>query len=80
MSPTPRQMIEWTAPPVFDYATYYNYFLFYATIGLVFATIQPLVLPIAFLYFLIDSFLKKYCLMYIFVTKVESDGAFWRVR
>lgn len=80
MSPTPRQMIEWTAPPAFDYASYYNYFLFYTTIALVFATIQPLVLPIAFLYFLIDSFLKKYCLMYIFVTRVESDGAFWRVR
>lgn len=80
MSPTPRQMIEWTAPPVFDYANYYNYFLFYSTIALVFATVQPLVLPIAFLYFLVDSFLKKYCLMYIFVTKVESNGAFWRVR
>lgn len=79
MSPTPRQMIEWTAPPAFDYASYYNYFLFYATIALVFASIQPLVLPIAFLYFLVDSVLKKYCLMYIFATKVESNGAFWRV-
>lgn len=78
-SPTPRQMIEWTAPPAFEYATYYNYFLFYATIGLVFSTIQPIVLPIAFIYFLVDSFLKKYCLMYIFVTKVESDGSFWRL-
>lgn len=73
-------MIEWTAPPAFDYASYYNYFLFYSTIALVFSTVQPIVLPIAFLYFLIDSFLKKYCLMYIYVTKVESDGAFWRVR
>ncbi|KAG0640851.1 hypothetical protein HOY80DRAFT_1040774 [Tuber brumale] len=78
MSPTPREKIEWTAPPPFDYATYYNYFLFYATIALGFSTIQPLVLPVAFLYFLIDSFLKKYLLMYIFVTKVESGGAFWR--
>ncbi|KAH0562242.1 hypothetical protein GP486_003065 [Trichoglossum hirsutum] len=25
MSPTPRQLIEWTAPPPFDYASYYNY-------------------------------------------------------
>jgi len=25
MSPTPREKIEWTAPPPFDYATYYNY-------------------------------------------------------
>lgn len=24
-SPTTRQRIEWTAPPYFDYATYYNY-------------------------------------------------------
>jgi len=53
--------------------------LFYATIALAFSTIQPLVLPVAFFYFFIDSFLKKYLLMYIFVTKVESGGAFWRV-
>jgi hypothetical protein len=25
LSPTPRQRIEWTAPPPFEYATYYNY-------------------------------------------------------
>ena len=25
LSPTPRQIIEHTAPPTFDYATYYNY-------------------------------------------------------
>lgn len=35
-------------------------------------------LPVAFFYFLVDSFLKKYSLMYIFVTKVESGGTFWR--
>lgn len=25
MAPTTRERIEWTAPPFFDYATYYNY-------------------------------------------------------
>jgi hypothetical protein len=25
MNPTPRQLIDWTAPPPFDYASYYNY-------------------------------------------------------
>lgn len=25
LSPTPRQKIEWTAPPTFEFATYYNY-------------------------------------------------------
>jgi hypothetical protein len=83
MSPTPRQLIEWTAPPPFDYASYYNYvgdefkllsrglgdtnleqqFLFYATVALCFATLQPIVLPVTALYFALDSWLKKYLLM-----------------
>ncbi|KAF2968568.1 hypothetical protein GQX73_g4964 [Xylaria multiplex] len=54
-SPTPREMIELTAPPTFDYASYYNYFLFYSTVALCFGGLQPLVLPAAALYFSIDS-------------------------
>jgi calcium permeable stress-gated cation channel len=79
MSPTPRQNIEWTAPPPFDYASYYNYFLFYATVALCFATLQPIVLPVTAFYFALDSWLKKYLLMYVFVTKTESGGQMWRV-
>ncbi len=78
-NPTPRQLIELTAPPAFDYASYYNYFLFYSTVALCFAGIQPLVLPAAALYFAVDVWLKKYLLLYIFVTKTESGGLFWRV-
>jgi len=78
-SPTPRELIELTAPPPFDYASYYNYFLFYATIGLCYSGIQPLVLPAAALYFVIDSLLKKYLLLYVFVTKNESGGMYWPV-
>jgi hypothetical protein len=37
------------------------------------------VLPVAFIYFLVDSLLKKYTLMYVFVSKVEGGGAFWRL-
>ncbi|KZF21141.1 putative DUF221 domain protein [Xylona heveae TC161] len=79
LSPTPRQLIEWTAPPAFDYASYYNYFLFYATIALCFATLQPIILPVTALYFGIDAWLKKYLLLYVFITKTESGGQFWRV-
>ncbi|KAI9798185.1 MAG: hypothetical protein M1833_004934 [Piccolia ochrophora] len=79
MHPTARQLIEWTAPPPFDYASYYNYFLFYATVALCFATLQPLVLVATALYFVLDSWLKKYLLMYVFVTKNESNGQFWRM-
>lgn len=79
MAPTPRQSIEWTAPPPFDYASYYNFFLFYATVALSFATLQPLVLPVTALYFALDAWLKKYLLLYVFITKTESGGQFWRV-
>ncbi|QSZ29884.1 hypothetical protein DSL72_004402 [Monilinia vaccinii-corymbosi] len=78
-SPTPREMIELTAPPAFDYASYYNYFLFYSTVTLCFGTIQPLVIPAAAMYFSLDVFLKKYLLLYIFITKTESGGMFWRM-
>ncbi|KIW08492.1 uncharacterized protein PV09_01387 [Verruconis gallopava] len=79
LSPTPRQLIQYTAPQPFDYASYYNYFLFYATVALCFAAFQPLVLPITALYFVLDSWLKKYLILYVFVTKNESGGQFWRV-
>ncbi|KAJ3561886.1 hypothetical protein NPX13_g8772 [Xylaria arbuscula] len=78
-SPTPRERIELSAPPPFDYAAYYNNFLFYTTIALVFAPFQPLVLPVTALYFALDVFTKSYLLLYVFVTKHESGGAFWRV-
>lgn len=77
--PTPRQKIEWTAPPPFEYAVYYNYFLFYATVALAFVTLQPLVLPITAFYFAVDYWVKKYLLLYIFVTKYESGGQHWRI-
>ncbi|CAL3963887.1 unnamed protein product [Diplocarpon coronariae] len=78
-NPTPREMIELTAPPAFDYASYYNYFLFYSTVTLCFATIQPLAIPACALYFALDVYLKKYLLLYIFITKTESGGMFWRM-
>ncbi|KAI0407704.1 hypothetical protein F4802DRAFT_605499 [Xylaria palmicola] len=79
LSPTPRERIELSAPPPFDYASYYNNFLFYSTIALVFAPFQPLVLPVTAFYFTLDTFTKSYLLLYVFVTKHESGGAFWRV-
>ena len=79
MSPTPRQWIEWSAPPVMDYAIYYNYFLFYSTVALCFITIQPLVVPITVFFFIIDYWLKKYLLLYVLITKNESGGIFWKI-
>ena len=77
-SPTPRELIELTAPQPFAYAEYYNYFLFYAAVALCFGALQPLTLLITALYFCLDAFAKKYMILYIFITKYESGGMFWR--
>lgn len=78
MAPTPRQYIEWTAPQQFAYAAYYNYFLFYMAVSISFATLQPIILLCTALYFSMDAVLKKYLLMYVFVTKTESGGQIWK--
>ncbi|CAG8971712.1 hypothetical protein HYALB_00003180 [Hymenoscyphus albidus] len=78
-SPTPREIIELTAPPAFDYASYYNFFLFYSTVALCYGVIQPLSLIACAFYFSLDLYLKKYLLLYIFITKTESGGMFWRM-
>ena len=79
LNPTPRELIKRTAPPPFDYASYYNYFLFYSTVALCFASLQPLTLAVTAFYFSIDASMKKYLLMYVFCTKHESGGLYWRV-
>lgn len=79
MSPTPRELIELSAPQEFEYADYYNNFLFVATVGLCFATLQPIILPVTAFYLTIECWWKKYMLQYIFFTKIESGGAFWRM-
>jgi hypothetical protein len=63
LNPTPRDLIKRTAPPPFDYANYYNYFLFYSTVALCFAPLQPITLVIVAIYFTLDSWMKKYLLM-----------------
>lgn len=65
LSPTPRELKELSSPPPFDYASYYNNFLFYTTIALVFAPFQPLVLPVTALYFTLDVVSKSYLLLYV---------------
>ncbi|KAF2262478.1 DUF221-domain-containing protein [Lojkania enalia] len=79
LNPTPRELIKRTAPPPFDYASYYNYFLFYSTVTLCFAHLQPITLVVTGIYFALDASMKKYLLMYVFCTKNESGGVYWRV-
>jgi hypothetical protein len=78
-SPTPRELIELSAPQPFPYAEYYNNYLFVATVGLSMGTLQPIILPVTAFYVAMDYIFKKYLLQYVFITKTESGGRFWKL-
>lgn len=76
---TPRDIREWTQPPDFEYAIYYANILFMATVALVFAPLAPLVVLAGAIVFWIGSWVYKYQLMFVFITKVESGGRLWNM-
>ncbi|KAJ7244147.1 hypothetical protein B0H12DRAFT_1236191 [Mycena haematopus] len=76
---TPRDIREWTQPPRFEYAIYYSNLLFMAAVGLIFAPLVPLVSLAAAIVFWISSWVYKYQLMFVFITKVETGGRLWNV-
>ncbi|TFK23149.1 DUF221-domain-containing protein [Coprinopsis marcescibilis] len=76
---TPRDIREWTQPPDFQYAVYYSNLLFMAAVGLVFAPLAPLVAVAACIVFWMGSWVYKYQLMFLYISKVESGGRLWNV-
>ncbi|KAJ1025085.1 hypothetical protein NDA18_004369 [Ustilago nuda] len=75
---TPRDVREYTKPPVFDYWIYYANFLFMAAVAMIYAPLAPLVVIFSAVVFWANSFIYKYQLMYVFVTKHETGGMLWR--
>jgi len=76
---TPRDIREWTQPPEFQYAIYYSNILFMGAVGLVFAPLAPLVVVAAAVVLWMGSWVYKYQLMFVFISKVESGGRVWNV-
>jgi hypothetical protein len=76
---TPRDIREWTQPPDFQYAIYYSNILFMGAVGMVFAPLAPLVALAAAIVFWLSSWVYKYQLMFVFVSKVETGGRLWNV-
>lgn len=79
MGRTPRDIRDWTQPPMFPYAVYYSNILFMAAVGLVFAPLAPLVAVAACIVFWLGSVVYKYQLMFVYVSRVESGGRLWNV-
>ncbi|TFY53935.1 hypothetical protein EVG20_g9911, partial [Dentipellis fragilis] len=77
MGRTPRDIREWTQPPEFQYSIFYSNILFMCAVGLVFAPLAPLVAVAATIVLWISSWVYKYQLMFVFISKVETGGRMW---
>lgn len=76
---TPREIREWTQPPEFEYGVYYSNMLFMSTVAIVFAPLAPLVPVAGAVVFWVSSWVYKYQLMFVFVSRVETGGRLWNV-
>ncbi|RHZ87104.1 hypothetical protein Glove_40g12 [Diversispora epigaea] len=76
---TPRNVMEYSRPPDFDYSVYYNVHMFFFTIGILYCVIAPIILIFCVSYFSLAYLVYRYQLMYVFTTKVETGGTYWRV-
>ncbi|CAG8522184.1 3679_t:CDS:2, partial [Acaulospora colombiana] len=76
---TPRNKKELSRPPDFKYAVYYNLHLFIFTIVMLYSVIAPVILIFCLLYFELAYLTYKYQLIFVYTTKAESGGTFWRV-
>lgn len=76
---TPRDIREFTKPPSFDYAIYYANFLFLFAVGMLYATLTPLLLAFVAICSWMGLLAYKYMHIYVVVTKNESGGRLWRV-
>ncbi|GAA6058859.1 hypothetical protein JCM10212_002803 [Sporobolomyces blumeae] len=76
---TPREIREWTKPPVFDFPVYYSNDLLTVAVSLVYAPIAPLVVAFGAAAFAVSSWVYKYQLMYVSVSRSETGGRLWNV-
>ncbi|GAA5992952.1 hypothetical protein JCM5350_003057 [Sporobolomyces pararoseus] len=76
---TPREIREWTKPPIFDFPVYYSNHLLTVAVSLVYAPIAPLVVAFGAIAFGVSCWVYKYQLMYVNVSRSETGGRLWNV-
>ncbi|KAJ1645708.1 hypothetical protein LPJ64_002725 [Coemansia asiatica] len=75
---TPRELRDVTKPPDFDYSPVYSLYLWVFTISMFYSVYSPIVLPFAFLDYVLAYWVYKYAIMYVYQTRHDSGGAMWR--
>ena len=75
---TPRQRHKLDRPPRFDYMLYYGSMLVPFTVALAYSVVAPLIVPCAFVLFVLVYIVMKYQMRYVYETRIESGGTWFR--
>ncbi|KAJ2852473.1 hypothetical protein J3B02_003471 [Coemansia erecta] len=76
---TPRDYMKSISPVFIDWGTFQPYTLLFFFVGVLYAHLQPLLLPMTTLYFIVGLFVMKYMCVYAWYFRQQTAGAIWPV-
>ncbi|KAJ2784709.1 hypothetical protein GGI15_002184 [Coemansia interrupta] len=76
---TPRQYMKAISPVFIDWGTFQPYTVLFFFIGILYAHLQPLLLPMTVLYYIVGFFVMKYMCVYAWYFRQQTAGALWPV-
>ncbi|KAJ2878161.1 hypothetical protein H4R27_005929 [Coemansia aciculifera] len=76
---TPRQYMRAISPVFIDWGTIQPHTLLFFFIGILYAHLQPLLLPMCTLYFAVGLFVMKYMCAYAWYFRQQVAGALWPI-
>ncbi|KAJ3191654.1 hypothetical protein HK101_007518 [Irineochytrium annulatum] len=74
---TPRDKFALNQPPEFNFTLIYGSLCIVFVIAMAFATIAPMILPFALLFFCLAYVVMKYQFMYVYEVRRETGGTWW---
>ncbi|KAJ2080543.1 hypothetical protein H4R24_003002 [Coemansia sp. RSA 988] len=79
MSHTPRDYMKAISPVFIDWGTFQPYTILFFFVGILYSHMQPLLLPMTMLYYIVGLFVMKYMCVYAWYFRQENAGTLWPV-
>ncbi|KAJ1762823.1 hypothetical protein LPJ58_000350 [Coemansia sp. RSA 1591] len=76
---TPRDYMKAISPVFIDWGTFQPYTVLFFFIGILYSHLQPLLLPMCLLYFLVGIFVMRYMCIYSWYFRQQNAGTIWPV-
>ncbi|KAI7823425.1 hypothetical protein BX661DRAFT_186573 [Kickxella alabastrina] len=74
---TPRDYMRAISPVFIDWGTFQPYTVLFFFIGILYAQLQPLLLPMTTLYYVVGLFVMKYMCVYAWYFRQQMAGSLW---